>query len=169
MKLFFTVSLLFLIGKSTFGQLVFKNKGTASISVCIGYYMETDTFKGWITEGWYTVKANEIKCIVCHKLDNRYYYYYAITQDSTRSEYTGNTTLRIRSQPFKIKNADQGPADPATKKKYFYKAFRLVDTEGRNSYTVTLGGKRVETNPVETRENVSTDSTNTAPAQKKPE
>ncbi len=107
MKSSFILFFLLLISFTAKSQLIVKNKGGAPISFCIGYYMESDTFAGWITEGWYTVRPNEMKCIICYKLNSYYYYYYAITKDSLRKEYSGNYTMRIRTQPFKIVNANK--------------------------------------------------------------
>ncbi len=139
MKSSFLAFLFLVISLSSSAQLFFKNQSQTNIKLCIGYYIDTDTFKGWVTEGWYTLKANEMKCLYCRPLNNRFYYYYGFTDDSLHKEYSGTNNLKVASKPFKILNADQDTG-PLKNKKYYYRRFRQVNTSGKRTFTVTLGG-----------------------------
>ncbi len=158
MKVFFAVLIFFLLGKSSYSQLHFRNQSNSDINICIGYYWESDTFSGWITEGWFNLKAQETMCIYCKPLINRYYYYYGYTADSLKKEYSGDVSLLVKSEAFKIRNADQQSG--ILNDKFFFKRFRKIDTENSSFFTLSLGGKKSGKPIIQETETVS-DTINT--------
>ena len=140
MKLFFSAMIFLLLAKTGFSQLHFRNQSNSDINICIGYYWESDTFTGWVTEGWFSLKTKDLMCIYCKPLINRYYYYYGYTADSLRKEYSGDVSLLVKSDAFKIRNADKQSA--MMNDKFFFKRFRKIDTENSSVFTLSLGGKK---------------------------
>ncbi len=142
MRRYILLSILLLFSERSFGQLQFKNNGTSDVLLVIGYYSESDTFTGWITEGWYRIKSSEKKCVYGRPLNARYYYYYGFSVDSLHKEYSGNNRLVVEREPFKLLNADKDSITIMDRRKYFYKRFRLIDTQGKRIFTVTLQGRQ---------------------------
>ena len=162
MKIIFASILFLVLGKSCVSQLHFKNQSNTDINLCVGYYWESDGFSGWITEGWFNLRSKETICIYCKPLINRYYYYFGYTADSVRKEYSGDVSLLVKSEPFKILNADKQSA--ILNDKFFFKRFRKVDTQNSSLFTVTLGGKKsvqtpVKQEPVIEQDTITTKST----------
>lgn len=103
--------LLFLIAFISFtswSQIHVSNNTEEPIWFAYGYYSETDSFSGWITEGWYEIIPGQTKIIGSFLKDgNNTYYYYA--HNKSRSKTWGGDYKLAVDQPdaFKIVNADK--------------------------------------------------------------
>ena len=121
------ILIIFLISqKVVFSQIYFHNNNSEPVWVCIGYYSDTDEYKGWITKGWYEVVPGEKKAILGFNPMGRYIYYYAETSYG-KKKFTGNSVFLVHpGKTFKIINADKQYVQNETPA-YRWRNFREVD------------------------------------------
>ena len=142
--LFVTVFVSIVSFNNCYAQLLFKNELDKEIKYCIGYYHQSDTFSGWVTEGWYTLMPGALKVVVPGQLRSRYFYYYGFVNDSVRHTYQGSSGLLISDKPFKILDADKPEKQGKNKEELYLRNFRKIDTENKPRYTLLLKGYKNE-------------------------
>ena len=112
-----------------FADLKLCNMTKSRIGVVIGY---RDT-KGWVTEGWWNINANNCSDILKGKLNARYYYIHA--EDYIRDgEWSGKAFMCVKNKSFTIKNA----AKDCVQRGYRKAGFFEVDTTNENDWTIRL-------------------------------
>ncbi len=105
------------------------NNTPSRVGVAIGY---RDT-QGWVSEGWYLLKANSCEILIKDDLIARYYYIYA--QDYDRGgEWTGRTPMCTRDKEFQIRGIEECLARGFDRTRFFE-----IDSGEQKSWTVQLG------------------------------
>lgn len=129
-----------LVGKT---QVYFKNNYNEPVWVTLGYYIDTKSYKGWVTKGWFKIAPGEKTEILSYNTTTQYLYYYAETRNSNR-KFAGNTTFLVNPKnQFYIKNADKEYVKKENPIYKWYK-FRTVNKGGidiwKTKYTIDFGG-----------------------------
>ncbi len=105
------------------------NMTKSRIGVVIGY---RDT-KGWVTEGWWNVDANNCSDILKGKLNARYYYVHA--EDYVRDgEWAGKAFMCVKNKSFTIKDASKD----CVQRGFRIAGFFEVDTTNEDDWTIRL-------------------------------
>lgn len=105
------------------------NNTPSRVGVALGY---RDT-QGWVSEGWYLLKANSCEILLKDDLIARYYYIYA--QDYDRGgEWTGRTPMCTRDKEFQIRGIEECLARGFDRTRFFE-----IDSGEQKSWTVQLG------------------------------
>jgi len=105
------------------------NMTKSRIGAVIGY---RDT-KGWVTEGWWNVNANDCATILKGKLNARYYYIHA--EDYVRDgEWAGKAFMCVKNKAFTIRNAEKNCVERGYRKAGFFE----VDTTNEDDWTIRL-------------------------------
>jgi len=105
------------------------NNTPSRVGVALGYRDN----QGWVSEGWYLLKANSCETLLKEDLIARYYYIYA--QDYDRGgEWTGRTPMCTRDKEFQIRGIEECLA------RGFYRTrFFEIDSVEQKSWTIQLG------------------------------
>lgn len=98
------------------------------VSTALGYYTQS----GWVSEGWWNLKAKECNTILTEDLTSRYYYLYALDY-FTGESWGGNHVMCTRDKSFKIYGIHN-----CFNRGYNIKAFDEIDTKEQLSWTVEL-------------------------------
>jgi uncharacterized membrane protein len=116
------------------------NQGNIKYRTAVGY---VDRQKGWVARGWMSLEPGECKDALSFRLDNRYYYYYAVgREENSHIKITGDNAFCIESRKFKIYQADYGKSTPddCAKDGLRSEKFKKVDVQGKPEFTINLGG-----------------------------
>jgi uncharacterized membrane protein len=108
------------------------NKTGSKVGIALGYKDQ----KGWVSEGWWTAKANDCLVLVKTPLNARYYYVYAIDYEK-RGVWGGTSQLCIRDKIFTIRGHES-----CTDRGYKSAKFFEVDTGEKEDWTVSLSGNK---------------------------
>ena len=104
------------------------NNTPSRVGVALGY---RDT-QGWVSEGWYLLKANSCEILLKDDPIARYYYIYA--QDYDRGgEWTGRTPMCTRDKEFQIRGIEECLARGFDRTRFFE-----IDSGEQKSWTVQL-------------------------------
>jgi len=116
------------------------NRSNGKVSVAIGY---KNGDYGWTSEGWWTIAGDDCHNIVNGKLDQRYYYVYATSDDgvwqASKGEQKGGYFC-IAKAKFTFHNRDyetKGEIDCEAGGQVT-KQFLEVDTEDADNFTYNL-------------------------------
>ncbi len=135
--LFFALSSLFFIN-STQAQLKFKNSETSPIYIAVAYYVATDDYTGFSSDGWFKVDPNSTITIIPSIKYSTYYYY---AKDENGTEWTGAGKYKFvvhSKESFNFKNANmEYNADYLAHK--VFKNFKKIDVGQAKEYTLNLG------------------------------
>jgi len=105
------------------------NNTPSRVGVALGYRDN----QGWVSEGWYLLKANSCETLLKEDLIARYYYIYA--QDYDRGgEWTGRTPMCTRDKEFQIRGIEECLARGFDRTRFFE-----IDSGEQKSWTVQLG------------------------------
>lgn len=131
-----SITLIMLLGTlSAKSQIYFHNNYTKPVIVVLGYYLNTDAFQGWVTEGWYTVDPGETTKLLDWLPLNHPICYYAQTKDGVK-KFDGDASFLVDpTNAFIIKNADMQYVKDDNATYQWYK-FRQVHFTALLSYTV---------------------------------
>ncbi len=104
------------------------NRTGVDVGVAIGY----NSRAGWMSEGWWNLKADACETLISGALDSRYYYIYAASNDQAM-EWTGEAQLCTSRKEFAIKGTED-----CLVRGYDRHGFFEVDTGEQQSWTVQL-------------------------------
>lgn len=117
-----------LLASPALAELEFCNETGQPLSLAIGYADGDD----WVSEGWWTVDPGACRSPVRDALDNRYYYYRALSGGA--AVFSGDAMFCTTSDAFTIR----GDADCADRG-YRREGFRKLDTgKTAKTYSLTL-------------------------------
>jgi len=112
-----------------FADLKACNMTKSRVGVVIGYR----SAKGWITEGWWNIDANNCTDILKGKLTARYFYIHA--EDYVREgEWAGKAFMCVKNKSFTITGANKGCDSRGYRKAGFFE----IDTSNEDDWTVRL-------------------------------
>jgi uncharacterized membrane protein len=75
------------------------NMTTSRVGVAVGYRDQ----QGWLTEGWFNLKANGCEAVLKGDLNHRYYYIHAIDYDRG-GDWSGASYMCTREREFTVRN-----------------------------------------------------------------
>jgi uncharacterized membrane protein len=104
------------------------NTTTSRVGVAVGYRDP----QGWITEGWFNLKANACEAVLKGDLNFKYYYLYAIDYDRG-GEWGGPSFMCSREREFSIRAFDNCLARGFDRTGFFE-----IDTGEQKNWTVQL-------------------------------
>ncbi len=104
------------------------NRTGMEVGVAIGYNSKS----GWISEGWWNLKAEACETLISGALDSRYYYVYAAARDYS-AEWTGAAQLCTSRTKFSIKGTED-----CLVRGYDRHGFFEIDTGEQTTWTVQL-------------------------------
>jgi hypothetical protein len=116
-------------------QLKFENQTNKKVWVCIVYYVESDTYEGWYSRGWWAAAAGETITPLT-TLDARYYYWHAKDEDGNL--WSGEHEFIMHpSELFNLKNADD-ESTLSSKAGLEWRGYLQMDTEEHDLYTMRM-------------------------------
>ncbi|MFH0893728.1 MAG: DUF1036 domain-containing protein [Bacteroidota bacterium] len=122
-----------MLGKA---QVNFKNNYSEPVWVSFCYYLDTKTFKGWVSKGWYKVIPGQKTQLLEYLPEFKTIYYFAKTKNGAKN-FEGTTGILVdESAAFTIFNADKDYVKKENPK-YAWKKFR--------EYKVELGSLKLWT------------------------
>ncbi len=102
---------------------------TASrIGVAVGYRDQ----QGWLTEGWFNLRANACEAVLRGDLTFRYYYIYGVDYDRG-GEWTGASFMCTREQEFTVRGFENCLARGFERTGFFE-----IDTGEQKNWTIQL-------------------------------
>ena len=115
------------------------NKSSERVNVAIGY---NNKDYGWTSEGWWAIEPENCHNIIRGRLDNRYYYVYAIdTQDGVweAPESQQGGFFCVGKEKFTFHNREfGGDVLDCEKSSQITKHFLSVDTQDADDFTYNL-------------------------------
>ena len=135
--LFLALSSLFYLNSAK-AQLKFKNSETSPIWIAVAYYVETEDYKGFNSDGWYKIDPNSVITIIPSIKYSTYYYY---AKDENGAEWTGSGKYKFvvhSRENFTFKNANMEYNASYFEHKVF-KNFKKIDVGQAKEYTLNLG------------------------------
>lgn len=89
-------------------QIHITNKSSEPITVAIAYYKSTESFKGWVTNGWWTIIPGETKVCGSFLKDGENTYYIHGHTAGYEKTWGNDVQLAVNSiDAFKIENCDK--------------------------------------------------------------
>lgn len=104
------------------------NDTSGRLGIAIGY----QDGKGWVTEGWWTIAAQNCETLLKGRLNSRFYYVHAVDYDRG-GEWAGKSQMCTADQAFVI----QGNKD-CEARGYSEAGFLEVDTNDAKDWTIKL-------------------------------
>jgi uncharacterized membrane protein len=102
------------------------NMTTSRIGVSVGYRDQ----QGWLTEGWFNLRANTCEPVLKGDLNHRYYYVYAIDYDRS-GEWSGVSYMCTREREFTVRGFENCLA-----RGYERTGFFEIDTGEQKNWTI---------------------------------
>ena len=123
-----TLTTALLLAVPAFADLRLCNMTQSRIGIALGYR----DAQGWVSEGWWNLKANECEIVLRGPLAARFYYVFA--QDYERGgEWAGAHVMCTRDKEFTIRGTDNCLA-----RGYERAGFFEIDTGEQKNWTVQL-------------------------------
>jgi uncharacterized membrane protein len=113
-------------------ELKLCNKTNSRVAAALGYKDQ----QGWVTEGWWTVPAQQCVTLVKTPLNARYYYVFALDYDEGGS-WGGNSMMCTRDRVFTIRGIQD-----CEKRGYRKTGFREIDTGEKTDHIIELSGDK---------------------------
>jgi uncharacterized membrane protein len=88
--------------------------------------------QGWLTEGWFNLKANSCDVIIRGNLGQKYYYIHGVDYDRG-GEWSGRSFMCTREREFSIRGFDN-----CLSRGYDRTGFLEIDTGEQKSWTIQL-------------------------------
>jgi uncharacterized membrane protein len=126
--LLFFVALCWLWPAEARADLRMCNMTTSRVGIAFGYH----DAQGWISEGWWNLKANECETIFKGQLTAQYYYLYALDYDRG-GDWSGQTFMCTRDREFSIRGIEDCLA-----RGYDRSGFFEINSGNQKSWTVQL-------------------------------
>ncbi|MCA3563692.1 MAG: DUF1036 domain-containing protein [Methylocystis sp.] len=104
------------------------NMTASRVGVAVGYRDP----QGWITEGWFNLKANSCEAVLKGDLTFKYYYIHAIDYDRG-GEWGGRSFMCTREREFSVRGFDNCLARGFDRTGFFE-----IDTGEQKNWTVQL-------------------------------
>ena len=118
---------LLLAGTPASADLRLCNMTSGRIGIALGYR----DAQGWLTEGWWTLKAKECQIVLKGPLASRFYYVYAV--DDRGEAWSGRSFMCTREREFTIRGTEDCLARGFDRNGFFE-----VDTQQANDWTIRL-------------------------------
>lgn len=124
------------------GSLSFWNKTSKTITLSVGYYYYGQKWKGWVSEGWWNIVPGE-KATINMPLNesgniNGIVYYCAKIKDSLGWGWSGDNSLLVMNENFKIPNADKFETISSNRKFHFSLLFKKLEIGSTKEFTLNL-------------------------------
>jgi uncharacterized membrane protein len=113
------------------------NMTQSRVGIALGYRDN----QGWITEGWWNLRAGACETLLKGTLAARYYYIHGVDYDRG-GEWGGRTFMCTRDKEFTIRGAENCLA-----RGYERSGFFEVDTGEQNGWTIQLTDQNRPSNP----------------------
>jgi uncharacterized membrane protein len=104
------------------------NMTTSRIGIAVGYRDQ----QGWLTEGWFNLKANACEAVLKGDLNHRYYYIHAVDYDRG-GEWSGASYMCTREREFTVRSFENCLA-----RGFERTGFLEIDTGEQKNWTVQL-------------------------------
>lgn len=105
MKRFLFVAFFFLCSiHFSYSQVYFTNGSSSPIFMAFAYYLDANSYSGWMSKGWYKVEPGEKIQLLSYMYNGDFYY---CAQGTDGTKYNGDHSFLVNEDDaFTIKNAD---------------------------------------------------------------
>lgn len=107
MRVYFILFFLLYTNSFTFGQIHVTNNTEEPLNVAVAYFENTNSFSGWISQGWYIIIPGETKIIGSFLKNGDNVYYLHAHSSVSESKWGDETFLAVKSDAFILKNCDK--------------------------------------------------------------
>jgi uncharacterized membrane protein len=116
--------------------MFFENKTSRPIRLAFSYYQQTNTFKGWYSEGWWKMEPGEKIQVTGGQLTQKYYYFFACNDKGEAWE--GDSKILVHpTEAFKIQNANLEYVKEQHAA-YQWRKFRKADVGSSKKFTFSF-------------------------------